>query len=169
MQIGYHLSDREEWGALKAQLVLRFNTKDMGASTWILGMRITRNRRARTITLDQELYVTKALERYGMQECKPVSTPEMPGGDCMGGDDAEMSAPADLQLFQEMVGTLMYAVTGRHISHIPSLSFFLLSLLIFVLFIQASLCAPLFAAFACFLLLLSPRSASSLGAHSSSA
>ena len=113
MQIGYHLSDREEWGALKAQLVLRFNTKDMGASTWILGMRITRNRRARTITLDQELYVTKALERYGMQECKPVSTPEMPGGiDCMGGDDAEMSAPADLQLFQEMVGTLMYAAVS---------------------------------------------------------
>jgi hypothetical protein len=113
MQIGYHLSDREEWCALKAQLVLRFNTKDMGASTWILGMRITRNRRARTITLDQELYVTKALERYGMHECKPVSTPEVPGGiDCMGGDDAQMSMPADLQLFQEMVGTLMYAAVS---------------------------------------------------------
>jgi transposase InsO family protein len=113
MQIGYHLSDLEEWCALKAQLVLRFNTKDMGASTWILGMRITRNRRARTITLDQELYVTKALERYGMRECKPVSTPETPGGiDGMGGDDAETTAPADLQLFQEMVGTLMYAAVS---------------------------------------------------------
>jgi hypothetical protein len=93
--------------------VVRFNTKDMGPSTWILGMRITRNRRARTITLDQELYVSKALERYGMQECKPVSTPEVLGGiGSIGGDDAEMSAPADLQLFQEMVGTLMYAAVS---------------------------------------------------------
>ena len=68
-----------EWSQLKAQLVQRFNTKDMGASTWILGMRITRNRKARTITLDQELYVTKALQRYGMQECKLASTPEAVG------------------------------------------------------------------------------------------
>lgn len=45
-------------------------------------------------------------------------------------------------------------VTGRHISHIPSLPFFLyhLSCLLFALFILASLCAPLFAPFACFLL-----------------
>jgi hypothetical protein len=107
MQIGYHLTDLSEWSELKAKLVDRFNTKDMGPSTWILGMRIKRNRKARTLTLDQELYVTKALERYGMQECKPVSTPEVVGS--IGGDEAEMSAPADLQLFQEMVGTLMYA------------------------------------------------------------
>jgi len=39
MQIGYHLADKVEWAALKAQLVERFNTKDMGPSTWILGMR----------------------------------------------------------------------------------------------------------------------------------
>ena len=36
----------------------------------ILGMRIVRNRVARTVTLDQELYITKALEKYGLAECK---------------------------------------------------------------------------------------------------
>jgi hypothetical protein len=111
MQVGYHLTDLAEWAALKAQLVQRFNTKDMGASTWILGMRITRNRKARTITLDQELYVTKALQRYGMQECKMASTPEAVGA-ITGCSEEELSAPAEQQLFQEIVGTLMYAAVS---------------------------------------------------------
>ena len=117
MQIGYHAADQEEWCELKAKLVQRFNTKDMGPSTWILGMRITRNRKARTITLDQELYVTKALERYGMQECKPVSTPEVvasssSSGSVAGDDEKKLTAPAELHLYQEMVGTLMYAAVS---------------------------------------------------------
>jgi len=33
MQIGYHAADQEEWSELKAKLVQRFNTKDMGPST----------------------------------------------------------------------------------------------------------------------------------------
>jgi hypothetical protein len=32
----------------------------------MLGMRITRDRKLRTITLDQELYITKALEKFGL-------------------------------------------------------------------------------------------------------
>ena len=70
MQGSFHGEDKAEWAALKALLVERFQTKDMGASTWILGMRIIRDRAARTITLDQELYVTKALEKYGLAQCK---------------------------------------------------------------------------------------------------
>jgi transposase InsO family protein len=111
MQVGYSLADQAEWALLKAQLVQRFNTKDMGPSTWILGMRITRNRKARTITLDQELYVTKALQRYGLQACKVASTPEAVG-DISGCSEEELRAPAEQRLFQEMVGTLMYAAVS---------------------------------------------------------
>jgi hypothetical protein len=67
-------------------------------------MRITRDRKARTITLDQELYITKALERYGLDQCKFASTPEV-----LGHNEAASDEPADRQLYQEMVGTLMYA------------------------------------------------------------
>ena len=105
-QVSYHRDDKAEWDELKGKLIQRFQTKDMGPSTWILGMHITRNRAQRTITLDQELYVTKALERYGLQECKPCSTPEATG-------HAEAESPAlgkaDHHLFQEIVGTEMYA------------------------------------------------------------
>jgi hypothetical protein len=106
-QVSYHRNDQAEWNELKAKLVDRFKTKDMGESKWILGMRITRDRKARTITLDQELYVTKALERYGLAQCRVVSTPEVVGA--QHDTEAELDKPADRQRFMELTGTLMYA------------------------------------------------------------
>jgi len=115
-QSSYHSEDKAEWNELKAKLVDRFKTKDLGASTWILGMRISRDRKARTVTLDQELYVSKALERYGLEQCKPVATPGVVGSSLAdatdGGSEADSQAPADKQLFQEMVGTLMYSAVS---------------------------------------------------------
>ena len=107
MQSSYDRVDKSEWEEIKAKLVARFHTKDMGPSTWILGMRIQRNRAARTITLDQELYITKALERYGLRECKVAATPEAVGGEAT--ESAVLDQPDDRQLFMEMTGTLMYA------------------------------------------------------------
>jgi hypothetical protein len=120
-QTSYHPADTAEWSALKAKLVERFKIKDLGASTWILGMRITRNLQARTITLDQELYVTKALERYGMEQCKAVATPGVAGSAAadIESDAALSELKVDVKQYQEMVGTLMYsAVSCRpDISH----------------------------------------------------
>jgi transposase InsO family protein len=107
-QVSYHREDKAEWDVLKSQLVARFNTKDMGQSTWILGMRIVRNRVARTVTLDQELYVTKALEKYGLVECKVAETPEAVGASSQQLNEEPLS-PAEHQRYMEIVGTLMYA------------------------------------------------------------
>ena len=38
MQVSFHRDDAEEWSALKATLLKRFDTKDMGSSTWMLAM-----------------------------------------------------------------------------------------------------------------------------------
>jgi hypothetical protein len=112
-QVSYHPEDKAEWCALKAKLVERFGTKDLGESTWILGMRITRDLKARTITLDQEQHITKALRRFGMDQCKPVSTPGVPGGASAEAQAVDASSePVDLQLYQEMVGTLMYSAVS---------------------------------------------------------
>lgn len=43
-----------------------------------LGVRITRDRAARTIHLSQENYLTDVLERFGMSDSKPVITPISP-------------------------------------------------------------------------------------------
>ena len=117
-QISFHREDTAEWNGLKEKLVKRFNTKDMGESTWILGMRIQRDRKLRTITLSQELYVTKALEKYGLAECKVVDTPEVVG--LANSEPTEdQKKPADRQRFMEITGTLMYAAiaTRPDIAH----------------------------------------------------
>ena len=112
-QTSYHPEDKAEWDALKEKLVVRFKTKDLGASTWILGMRIMRDMKARTITLDQELYITKALERQGMEQCKPVATPgATAAAAAQPGDEPAGSAAVDLHMYQEMVGTLMYSAVS---------------------------------------------------------
>jgi len=110
-QISYHRDDREEWYIAKQKLMGRFGTKDMGPSKWILGMRINRDRTKRTITLDHELYITKALERFGLTECKTVSTPEaLVRGSSIGKEDARDGGeePCDRQKYMELIGTLMY-------------------------------------------------------------
>ena len=75
MQVGFQAEDEAEWQESHALLKKRFNITDLGQSTFMLGMRITRDRRERTLTLDQELYVTKALEKFGLDQCKTAPTP----------------------------------------------------------------------------------------------
>lgn len=117
MQGSYHADDAAEFAQNAAKLQERFNIKQLRSATWMLGMRISRDRKARTITLDQELYVTKALERYGLQQCRVVSTPEAVGAE----SDAqpELEEAADRQRYMEITGTLMYAAisTRPDIAH----------------------------------------------------
>ena len=121
MQVSFHREDRAEWNACKQLLVSRFNTKDMGESQWILGMRIERDRAARTITLSQELYITKALEKYGLAQCKVASTPEVIGREAVSDadSDAKLDQPCDRHRYMEITGTVMYAAisTNPAIAH----------------------------------------------------
>ena len=54
---------------LKADLSARFEMKDLGEAKFVLGLQITRNRRARTLSLSQSGYIRRLLERYGMSNC----------------------------------------------------------------------------------------------------
>ena len=49
--------------------------KDLGAAKQILGMRITRDRKNRKLTLSQNEYIEKVLKRFNMQNGKLISTP----------------------------------------------------------------------------------------------
>jgi hypothetical protein len=112
-----HADDAAEFQEYVALLEKRFGIKMMVTASWMLGMRITRDRKARTITLDQELYTTKALERYGLQQCRTVSTPEAVGA--AHDTSPELEEPADKQRYMEITGTLMYAAisTRPDIAH----------------------------------------------------
>lgn len=106
MQFAFDAQDEKEYERHHSALKRRFNITSLGESKFMLGMRITRDRRAKTIKLDQELYISKALERFGLQKCKPARIPavaETPNG------DAAEAEPTDVKLYQEKVGTLLYA------------------------------------------------------------
>jgi hypothetical protein len=45
-----------------------FKIKDLGDLSQLLGMHITRDRSARTISLDQSKYLRDTLAKYGMAE-----------------------------------------------------------------------------------------------------
>ena len=113
-QVSYHLFDRDQWGELKQKLVDRFRTKDMGESKWILGMRIQRDRVAGTLTLDQELYVSKALEKFGMSECRVMTTPAVSAAEKESDEDGA-GLPADKAKYLEIVGTLLYAMISTRL------------------------------------------------------
>ncbi|KAH9769407.1 Integrase catalytic domain-containing protein [Citrus sinensis] len=60
---------------LKQQLRDKFDMKDLGPAKRILGVEMAKNRTTRTLFMSQEKYVKKVLEKFGMLNCKPVSTP----------------------------------------------------------------------------------------------
>ena len=49
--------------------------KDLGSAKKILGMRIKRDTKSRTLVLSQAEYINKVLSRFNIKTAKPVSTP----------------------------------------------------------------------------------------------
>ncbi|MBW0478478.1 hypothetical protein O181_018193 [Austropuccinia psidii MF-1] len=59
----------------KKEIISTFEMKDLGELKYVLGMKVTRNRSVRNISLSQELYIDNPLKDFGMHYCKPASTP----------------------------------------------------------------------------------------------
>lgn len=115
MQVAFDLSDEAEYQEALGLLTKRFNISNLGESKFMLGMRITRDRQAKTIYLDQELYITKALETFGLHQCTTAPTPAIqPGKEVrtLGEREGPDDQPCDVLLYQEKVGTLMYAAVS---------------------------------------------------------
>ena len=48
---------------------------DMGDVSLVLGMQMTRERQGKPLMISQENYTKYILERFGMADCKPSTTP----------------------------------------------------------------------------------------------
>ena len=59
----------------KSHLATRFEMKDLEEIHYILGMQITRDREKHMISLSQQKYLENILQRFGMEDCKPLATP----------------------------------------------------------------------------------------------
>ena len=63
----------------KRRLNVRYALTDLGPIYWLLGIKVTRNRAARTITLSQRSYIESILRKFNFTDLKPVSIPMEPG------------------------------------------------------------------------------------------
>ena len=68
-------NDKSLINAARDWLFSNFDMKDMDEANYILGVRIVRNRSKRFLSLSQDVYIQRILERFQMQSCKPVDTP----------------------------------------------------------------------------------------------
>jgi Reverse transcriptase (RNA-dependent DNA polymerase) len=67
-------NSRKALQSVKAELGSHFKLYDHGPATSILGMKIVRDRAARSICLSQPGYVKSILEDFYMADCNPVLT-----------------------------------------------------------------------------------------------
>jgi Reverse transcriptase (RNA-dependent DNA polymerase) len=95
---------------VKLDLQSRFEMTDLGDTKWILGIEVTRDRRRRTLKLSQRRYILDILERHGMSDSRPMSTPMVEH--LM---SPRLTTPEiDARTYQSAVGSLMYAMLGTH-------------------------------------------------------
>ena len=68
-------NSKEMIDTTKKWLSSNFEMKDMGEASYVLGVKIIRDHAKRLLGLSQETYIKKMLERYHMQDSKPMDTP----------------------------------------------------------------------------------------------
>ncbi|CAI7859689.1 unnamed protein product [Closterium sp. NIES-54] len=102
-------ADTEALAHVKSELQKRHTCTDLGELTSYFGLRITRDRAQRTITLTQSHMVQQVLQRFGFTYSSPQSTP-LPTGHSLStppsDESVEPSGP-----YPELVGCLMYLMT----------------------------------------------------------
>ncbi|KAE9329164.1 hypothetical protein PR003_g15620 [Phytophthora rubi] len=100
---------------LKQMLHVRFEMKDLGPIHYILGWDITRNRKERTIFINQRKYADKVLHRFGMERCngcKVPITPDLKLSKVMCPTTKEEKDLMSGKPYRAVIGSLMYLMLG---------------------------------------------------------
>jgi len=105
--------DVDELQAFKDDMKARFQMSDLGALSYYLGIEV--HQACSGITISQERYALKLLERAGMLGCNPTSTPMEPRLKLL---KESTAAPVDATNYRSIVGGLRYLLHTR-----PDLSF----------------------------------------------
>jgi hypothetical protein len=110
----------------KGKLRSRYELKDLGMVSFILGMKIERDEITGSIQLSQCAYCECILERFHMLEAKPCSTP-LPAGLTLSIDDSLTSEEDILDMkdvpYREVLGSLMWlqVATRPDLSYVVNL------------------------------------------------
>jgi hypothetical protein len=88
----------------------RVNLQDMGPVSWLLGMTLERDRSSHTIKIGERQRVLDMLERFNMDDCKPVDSPMAVDAlsNCVEETLASKLPPGSVP-YQSLIGSLLYA------------------------------------------------------------
>lgn len=94
-----------------SELSKHFKLRDLGETSYLLGVAIRRDRANRKIYLSQKQYIMDVLKRFGMEKCHTVDTPMNPGlnlsKDQSPKTDVEKEEMKDIP-YISAVGSVMY-------------------------------------------------------------
>ena len=96
--------------SIKKQLMAAYQMKDLGAAASYLGIRITRDRKRRSIWINQEDYIHNALTCFNLLNANDTKTPLPEGVHLVA--TTEPTPPEKLTRYQQLIGTLLYASIG---------------------------------------------------------
>ena len=105
--------DPDSTAEMKKMLGAEFDVHDLGEPRYLIGMEITRDHRAGTVTLSQQQYILHILEKQQMTDAKPVATPIDPNVTLLKRTKAP-DTRASL-LYATVIGLLMYAAIGTRL------------------------------------------------------
>ena len=92
----------------KGALQQRFEMKDLGEVHYCLGIQVERDKDNKRMKLHQAQYLTNLLEKFGMQDCKSVTTPVDQSTKLLPNE----GEPVNKEQYQSLIGGLTYAVTA---------------------------------------------------------
>ena len=96
---------------LKQDLKRLFDITDLGEPNKLVGIEFTRDRERGTLTIRQTKYIESILEKYGMQDANPVSTPLDPNVKLEPREKSAEPQPHGSN-YTSLTGSLMYATIG---------------------------------------------------------
>lgn len=100
--------DVEEIFRTKENLSVRFEMKELGQLKHLLGLEVDRTNEG--IFLCQQKYAKDLLKKFGMLECKPISTPMEPNAKMCEHEGKDLK---DATMYRQLVGSLLYLTLTR--------------------------------------------------------
>ena len=93
---------------MKDQLRAEFEMKGLGSLRYFIGIRIQRDREQGKLRIDQKGYIEMILQRFEMENSKPVATPIATGTKLTKATETDQII--DIKSYQSKIGSQMYAM-----------------------------------------------------------
>jgi len=96
---------------VKKMLLLKYKMKDLGPVRQFLGLEVYQS--SGRIQVSQEKFIATILRRFGLENCNGLFTPMDPKPlRPVQGEDGQQLSTEDHHLYQSIVGSIMYVMTG---------------------------------------------------------